>query len=296
MNKEEFGIIHDYYPREKMISIKKRNSLSFFYFSKSALQLFKRAMEHESVFVEIEYSDKEKVLKNIIAKEITVIHKIQYQTKKGPKSLFDVSVIKEDVKKLINLDTYKAFLDFELTMPAYNERHPFTPEIIQIGMVIANEKDEIVNIYTTYVNPEVPISDRAKRFLGISKESFKDAVSYDQFYNEYKNLLSIYRPIIYVWGSNDVKALNDSFTLHKVKPLKARYEDLLKHHKHYYELKNDLGLFTALKIYRGIEADQVHHALTDATATKEVFDGFKKKVNGLIDIEIKNGPQSADAV
>jgi len=57
-----------------------------------------------------------------------------------------------------------------------------------------------------------------------------------------------------------------------------------------------LGLFTALKIYRGIEADQVHHALTDATATKEVFDGFKKKVNGLIDIEIKNGPQSADAV
>ena len=149
MNKEEFGIIHDYYPREKMISIKKRNSLSFFYFSKSALQLFKRAMEHESVFVEIEYSDKEKVLKNIIAKEITVIHKIQYQTKKGPKSLFDVSLIKEDVKKLINLDTYKAFLDFELTMPAYNERHPFTPEIIQIGMVIANEEDEIVNIYTT---------------------------------------------------------------------------------------------------------------------------------------------------
>ncbi|MCR5741128.1 MAG: hypothetical protein K6G38_01525 [Gammaproteobacteria bacterium] len=72
-----------------------------------------------------------------------------------------------------------------------------------------------------------------------------------------------------------------------MKQIKANYIDLseliLKHHK----LHNELSLFKALLIYKGINARQVHDALVDAQATKEVYDEFKKDINGELDLDLK---------
>ena len=47
----------------------------------------------------------------------------------------------------------------------------------------------------------------------IDEVNFVDAVTYDEFYSDYKELIDIYNPIIYVWGGNDIKALDDSYKI-----------------------------------------------------------------------------------
>lgn len=294
MSNTIFGIIHDYYPLQKMISIKSKDQILFFYLSRQTQKVISLAMSHKSVFIDFEYGEKTKIFKSAPAKEITAINTIKFQTSKGLKTLFDINKEKQDLKDLINEKSYKCFLDFEFSMPGFGDFTPFTTEIIQVGLLITNEEDEVVDSYSNYVQPNTPISDRTKKFLEIDQEAFKDAISYEQFYKDYSEILDVYKPIIYVWGGNDLKTLNSSYKLHKVKPPVGRYEDLLHHHRVFYELKTDIGLFSALKIYKGLEIDQAHHALTDATATKEVFDGFKRVINGLQIVDLKNEAYSPD--
>jgi len=286
-NYETCGLIHDYYPLQKMISIEKNGRIQYFYFGKRMFRIFMDAMAYKSVFVFFEYSDKTKILKGATAKEIVTLHKIMYTTHHGLKKIYCVDDIKARIEAQINRVEYKMFMDLELTMPKFGERAAFTPEIIQIGMVVTDENDTVINSYSTYVNPITPISNRAKLFLQITDDDFIDALPYEEFYKEYKRFIDIYKPTIYVWGGNDVKAFNDSYLIHNAKPIKARYVDLLKYIRQYYELKEDIGLFHALKIFDHVDASQAHHALTDATATKEVFVKFKQAINDEIFVDVK---------
>lgn len=283
----KFGLIHDYYPRERIFSIKQRNQISFYYYPKNFQKFFERAMGHKHVFVEFVHDKKTKIIKGYPSYHLISLNKLFFMSNTKRVELFDDK--EDDVKliDLINYDGYKMFMDLELTMPKFGETNPFKPEILQIGCVIIDENDEIVNYYTNYVKTDKPLSDRTYRFLSLGKEATRDAIPYDQFYEEYKELLDIYDPIVYVWGGNDVSSLEDSYKQHKKKPLKANYQDLLKIHHKFFNLKTDISLFKALKIYRGIDVQQVHHALTDAQATKEVYDGFKKHINGIEYFDVK---------
>ncbi|HHW80058.1 MAG TPA: hypothetical protein GX742_04540, partial [Acholeplasmataceae bacterium] len=52
------------------------------------------------------------------------------------------------------------------------------------------------------------------------------------------------------------------------------FVDLLKLHKDYFNLRNDVGLFKAYETYYEKNAEQVHDAKADAKITKKVFDAF----------------------
>ena len=75
---------------------------------------------------------------------------------------------------------------------------------------------------------------------------------------------------------NDLTALNDSFILNNKPKITEDHDfiDLLKLHKDYFNLKDDLGLFKAYQTYYGITFDQAHDAKDDAFVTKLVFDAF----------------------
>lgn len=287
LNKEMYGLIHDYYPIQKMISIKKDGKLNYFYFSKNSYKIFKKSMENRSVFIFFEYTDKSKVLKGVEAYQVVSISKIFYQSRQGLKKLYNFDDVKEKLAVQINKTEYKMFMDLELTMPAFNHKEKFIPEIIQIGIVITDIYDNVVNVYSNYVNPTIPITDRCKNFLSINEDDFVDAISYKELYNDYKNLINIYKPTIYVWGGNDIKAFQDSYMIHNIQPIKCKYVDLSRTIKQYYELGDELGLFHALKIFNKVNASQAHHALTDATATKEIFNSFKKEINKEIYLDVK---------
>jgi inhibitor of KinA sporulation pathway (predicted exonuclease) len=287
LNKELCGLIHDYYPRERMISIEVRGRIMYFQFPKRTHRYFEEAMFYPLVFVDFVYEDSIKIIKKVPARHISDVKKIFYRKGRRLIELYSRNETQEEIREIINKPGYKMFIDLELTMPKWGYNHPFSPEILQIGCVVLNENDEIVNYYDNYVKTVKPITDRTFRFLSLGEEAVTEAIDYEQFYNDYKHLIDIYNPIVYVWGGNDVVSLKKSYELHKLPEIKVEYQDLLQLHHKYFELKYDISLFNALRIYRGIEATQVHHALTDAQATKEVYDGFKKHVNGIELFDVK---------
>ncbi|MBU1020659.1 MAG: hypothetical protein KJ847_05540, partial [Firmicutes bacterium] len=132
------------------------------------------------------------------------------------------------------------------------------------------------------------LTKRTLKFLKITQEEIDNGIDYIDFYNHFKYLIDEYNPAIIVWGRNDFLALRDSYKINKVPNLhsKTRYINLLKMHKNYYNLRNDLGLFNALKLYTREETVQTHNALEDAIVTYEIFKGFKKVVNYQLDVNL----------
>ena len=125
------------------------------------------------------------------------------------------------------------------------------------------------------------------RFLTIDESDLQSAIEYKEFYNDFKRLVEIYNPLVMTWGA-DKSFIDSSFKLHNLAPIKVEYIDLCNINKRYFKLKDELGLFKALNILSGIKAHQMHNALTDAQATKEVYDAMKKVVEGKLVIDVQS--------
>lgn len=290
------GKIHDFFPRDRLFSIKDKKQVKYYSYKKEYHRYFLNAMRHQTVFVKFSTLDKTKIIRNAPASTIDILYLLSYSTPKSSRTIFSDEEKKDDIKSLINEKRYKMFIDLELTMPPYNETKRFYPEILQIGCVVTDENNNIVNYYSNYVKTNHPISFRTYKFLSLDQEEVDEAISYEDFYNDYKELIEVYNPIVYVWGEGDIHALNNSMKYHELPEIKATYRDLLGIHINYFHFKSFPGLFNALKVYKDINATQVHHALTDAQATKEVFDGFKAYINGDLDINPYDMVKQAEPV
>lgn len=192
--------------------------------------------------------------------------------------IYDLNRLRTEMKDVIAKNKYFLFLDFEMTMPGY-QKEAFRSEIIQVGYALAKRNEEAILKNGYYLLPvtSTTLSKRTKRFLNLDEtEFFNNAKPFDHFYDELKEIIKKYKPKIVVWGKNDSQALNDSYLLHK-KPRLTKdtsFIDLLKLHKDYYNLRDDLGLFKAYKGYYQVEEFQHHDAADDALITKLVFDAF----------------------
>jgi sporulation inhibitor KapD len=191
---------------------------------------------------------------------------------------YDLITLRNDMEKVLMSNDKYLFIDFEMTMPGYRPKH-FRSEIIQVGYALAEVQKGIEFADGYYILPKTDhfLTRRTKRFLKIDDELFfKEAISYDVFYDRLKTIIETYRPKLVVWGKNDLTALEDSYRLHEKKPLttESDFIDLLKLHKDYYNLKDDLGLFKAYKTYYDNNDLQKHDAEDDALVTKHVFDAF----------------------
>ncbi len=191
---------------------------------------------------------------------------------------YDLTKMRKEMKEVIASNKNYLFIDFEMTMPGYHDHYFFT-EIIQVGYVLAEAKGRIIHQDGYYILPKekMTLSRRTKKFLNLDEEKFfKEALPYEHFYKKLEKLIKKYQPKFVVWGKNDLTAMNDSYVLHEKKKLTedSQFIDLLKLHKDYYNLRDDLGLFKAYKTYYNVEFDQAHDAKDDALVTKFVFDAF----------------------
>lgn len=101
----------------------------------------------------------------------------------------------------------------------------------------------------------------------------------------------MYRPMVFVWGKNDELELAKMNRLYELDDFtrKMQFIDLLRLHKTYFGLKNDLGLFNAYKAYKGVDlTKQKHDAFQDASVTLAVFSCFKDVTNGLMTVTFEN--------
>jgi sporulation inhibitor KapD len=191
---------------------------------------------------------------------------------------FDLEQLRLDMRNVLNQHDYFLFLDFEMTMPGYRQKG-FRTEIIQVGYVLSKAKGPIIIEDGYYVLPLDlrSMTRRTYKFLSINEELFlNEAKPYSHFYQALAQIIDQYHPKLVVWGKNDATILEDSYQLQQIPSLTTEKDfiDLLKLHKDYYNLKDDLGLFKAYKAYYDVEHKQAHHAKDDALVTKYVFDGF----------------------
>lgn len=191
---------------------------------------------------------------------------------------YDLHKLRKEMQEVLNQDRYYLFIDFEMTMPGYKEVD-FKPEIIQVGYLLAKAKENPIIQEGYYVAPRATttLSKRTKKFLSLDETKFyEEAIPYPAFYEKLNQIIRQYQPKLVVWGKNDMTALDDSYIIHQVTSLTSESDfiDLLKLHKDYFNLKDDLGLFKAYQAYYDIAIDQSHDAIDDAHVTKLVFDAF----------------------
>lgn len=278
------GRIHQVELNTKMIGIRQNKKILFFYFQNSQMNLFKRYL-YKGNWIELEYDEDRIVTKN--KKEafvVSFIYKLSAIGKFDQVIYYDKGMLNQSLSKFLKSLGNTLVLDLEMTMPSYTFKGKgFRPEIIQAGFIVLDGEGEEICRYSNYIQPTLSgkITKRAEDFLKISSLDFSSrAIRYDQFYEDFKEVLENYHPVILVFGRNDIIVLNDSYTINDKPSLKnkTRFVNLCQLIKSYYDLRNDPGLFKLYKIYYDNEDIQVHDAFNDSEVTAKVFKAFKDEV------------------
>lgn len=246
-----------------------------FYLTNRLAKIFFDLLE-EGVLVDFEISSNEKRIGKRLYHQVMHFNEIKKLT--NSRALYNHKKLKKDMVTFLEEKDYFLFLDLEMTIP-YPRQRNFIPEIVQYGLYLTNKEGNSIFEDGSYVKTELqnPVSRRTFRFLNIGEDIYhSQAKHFDHFYQILKAILDKYNPKIVVWGKNDIIAIEHSYNIHKVEELTTRnnFIDLLKLHKDYFNLKNDLGLFKAYETYYEKSFAQVHDAKADAKVTKKVFDAF----------------------
>lgn len=230
----------------------------------------------KGILVDFEIADRRKKIGKQWHYQVAYFNKIQSLQPRY--TFYDLNQLRHDMKDVLDQNEYYLFIDFEMTMPGYRQRR-FTPELIQAGYILSKANQKVLVKDAMYIKPKLMnhLSNRTIKFLKIDPVKFeKKAVDYKVFYRKFKRIIKKYHPKLVVWGKNDISVLDDSYRIHQKEVLtrSTDFIDLLKLHKDYYNLKNDLGLFNAYKTYYESNDLQRHDAFDDALVTKHVFDAF----------------------
>lgn len=282
MKKIISGRIYSFNEEERIIGLKVENRLMFFYMQRSLMNKVGKYLV-VSRFIQFVIENEPRKYKKIKVFNIDYLLKIMEIRYRKNIIYYDFQNIKKGTKDLVNSLKVKMFLDLEMSMHPYTVDKNFTQEIIQVGIYLVDESDNLIEEYSQLIKPTLHphLTRRTLKFLKITQEEIDQGIDYIEFYKHFSDLVHKYNPAIIVWGRNDFLALRDSYKANNVPSLKnkTRYINLLKLHKNYFNLKNDLGLFNAYKVYTNIEDNQAHNALEDAKVTYEIFQGFKAVLN-----------------
>lgn len=276
------GRILSYNEEDRIISLRIKDKISYYYLQRSLLNRISKYIELGR-FIQFTITDEERLYRKHKVATVDYIIKIMEIRYRKNIVYYDVKDIQKGTKELINSLDYKMFLDLEMSMHPYKVDKSFVQEVIQVGYILVDKAGNVIATYNENIKPTIhrKITKRTIKFLGITQEEVDQGVSFEEFYNEFKGVIKKYNPGIIVWGRNDFLALNQSYKINHLPSLATmtRYINLLKIHKNYFNLKNDLGLFNALKLYENFDDIQAHNAYEDAEVTRKIFYGFKEVVN-----------------
>lgn len=202
---------------------------------------------------------------------------------------------KEQMEELLS-NRYYAFLDLEFSLSGSEYRLiKFSPEIIQAGLIVTDANGVLVEKFSAYVQPTVfkTITEKTQQFLKINKQAVTSGLTYMQFYNFIKDIMSRYNPQFLVWGVTDGFMLNSSSLLNEVKPLfePGQPVDLQRLHRQYFEIGQDIGLYNAVKSYGENSGAQIHDAMVDALILRNIFFHFKTILEKKQDFPFKENYQ-----
>jgi sporulation inhibitor KapD len=292
MSKTVFGRLHAVYEEVRVVTLKNGPRIEFYHMGKGMFAAFMQYFR-AGVFVFMTVADTPRKMRGVFSRSVEKMDKIMLPHGSSPKVFFDANLIRSGIRSLVNSRKPKLFVDFEMSMPPFKFNPDFRSELIQCGMVLCDDAGNVIEQHATFIKPIMfpEITDRTRKFLKITQSAFDHGVDYPVFHDILDRIITEFRPMVVVWGQNDIIELRKAALYHRLPDItrKAQFVDLLKLHKNYFGLKNDVGLFNAYKQYVDIDPEkQAHDALEDATITKMVFDGFKKVTMGDSDIVFTN--------
>lgn len=281
------GRVIDTIPKERVLKLLCSDQIIYLYFQRKDFKEFgPYFFDKPYLFVEVNEEGKKigKYMTHEVVSFIRIVQPSKYCACKKRVVYFDMEAIKKGVRNLINKPHNKLFIDLEFTMPAYYQTMPHIQEIIQYGIIVEDENGQIVFEDSSLVRPSKPynLNARTLKFLSRKRGEFDGACNYKEFYNVLKWCLKEYNPKIYAWGRSDILAIEQSFSINKVKALdvRERHINLMQVMKNYYNLKDEIGLFqTYEEMSKNSLNPQQHDALEDAMITREIYCMFKQQIN-----------------
>lgn len=284
------GRLHSLDQTERIITIKHKKAIKHYYIQRSIFNELEKYLTPNR-FLQFVILDETRVKDG--KRIATVDYFLRIESLRTRKNIvyYDVRKHNFETRNLINNLEYKCFLDLEMSMHPYYVDKNFVQEVIQVGYVLVDKQDNIIKRYNQMIQPtrHKKITKRTKKFLKIEQEDVDNGIPFTEFYASFEEMIKTVKPAIFVWGKNDHLALSEGYKVNELETLDpfTRYINLLQIHKNYFHLKNDLGLFNALKLYQNVKDKQKHDALDDAVATYEIYKGFKKVLNGELRVKIK---------
>ncbi len=273
------SIIKEYNQKLNTFSVVIEAKEMYFYLTKKDANKYGE-MLFSGAFIDFDVSSEQKKIGKILHTRVSHFNKIGFFTKRGVKVTFDINLIKEEIIKVMWRFKNYLFIDIEMSMPSYYQVGTHQAEIVQVGYILTDAKLNIIKKDDYYLKPSNGklVSKRTLNFLNIKREVFDDAKDYNYFYEYLKTMMKEYKPKLIVWGKNDILVLKDSYEINKKDALTTSrsFIDLLKIHKNYFNLKDDLGLFKAYETYYNEKLPQSHDAYQDAKIMLEVFKYFRK--------------------
>jgi len=283
-----YGKIITTIPKERIIKILGRGKIYYLYMSRKLFKDFgPYFVQKPYVFVNV--STQRKKYGDHYCYVINYFNKVVQSGIREKRVYYNIVTIRKGVRRLIDNTKNKIFIDLEFSLPSYFYNKVHIPEIIQYGLVVEDENGDIIFEDGSLVKPlkKYALNVRTLKFLSKTREDFKGACSYIEFYQLLESCIREYDVKIIAWGRNDILTLEQSFKLNHLKPLdvRNRYINLMQVIKNYYNSKNDLGLFNTYEEMSGVVQDaQQHDALEDAMMTREIYKMFKNIVQAEVQL------------
>ncbi len=276
-----YGKIHQVLKRERIISIVINGRLEYFHMTNKFMKDFKMYL-FKKPYVFIDVQEQYNIYSYHRCREINHFIKVVLPTRKGNEIFYDISVIQDGVKALINRPQNRLFIDLEFSLVSPLSRG--ASEIVQYGLILEDYEGNVLLEQSALVKPnnKKALNIKTLLFLSRSLEDFEQAIDYIEFYQLLSNIIEQYNPKIFAWGQNDILALENSFKVNHLKPLdiRNRYINLMHVIKNYYSYKQEKGLFaTYQEMTNGEQTSQIHDALEDTVIEREIFHLFKKEIN-----------------
>ena len=279
------GTIRGFSEENRIFEIRDKNRVKFYYLSRSQYKRFKPYL-NEGLVVHFTCKETRTNQSGFLVYEVVHFIKMLRHLPRKTIVYYDISTIKQGVKKIFSRDGYRLFLDLEFSMPPHEYVHGngFVSEIIEYGLYLEDNEGNLITTEWGMIKPrhEIGINSRTIEFLKISENDLRYAPSPYKFYKKFKTLLTAYQPTIYVWGKNDISMLDSFYKENKFVKLAERknFINLMQVIKNYYGIKTDIGLFNAYEFFNVKQPkEQDHNALNDAVATADIFKLFQKELN-----------------
>lgn len=275
-----YGKVYKVLKKERLISIIVNNKLEFYHMTNKNMKEFK-AYLYKTPYVSFDCSDIKTQYDQYRVYEINYFEKILVPSRSRSKVYYDLNIIRDGLRQIINKPINRLFLDLEFSLPSYGNSHI---EILQYGMIVEDHQGNIILEKSSLLKPlrKNSLNQRTLNFLNLEYKDFNDAPSYIEFYQLLQKAIKDYDVKIIAWGKNDILALEQSFKTNHLQPLdvRSRYINLMQIIKNFYNQKQEIGLFATYQEFSNQEPTvQSHNAFEDATIAREIFHIFKSKIN-----------------